>query len=123
MSSILQLTNTLAVVSLLALGVTACASHTEPIGESEQPISGDGSDDSGGACAAGVAASDSVAGQCTITARGLCFASREAACACAGCALDDCAIGESFPEQAFCPSTSGGSNPDQPVSDGADHSP
>lgn len=119
--SILQLSKTLAAASLMALTVAACGSTPEPIGESQQPISDDGStgaDD--GACADGVSGAEAGEGQCTITARGLCFASREAACACAGCGIDECAIGESFPEQAFCPSSGGGSDPDQPVSDDPD---
>ena len=120
--SILQLTQTLAVASLLALGAAACGSNPAPIGESQQPISADGSEESDdAACAGGVAAAEAGEGQCTITARGLCFSSREAACACAGCGLDECAIGESFPEQAFCPSSGGGSDdPDGPVSDDPD---
>ncbi len=121
-SSILQLTQTLAVASLLALGAAACGSNPAPIGESQQPIIDDGSEESDdAACAGGVAVAEASEGQCTITARGLCFSSREMACACAGCSLDECAIGESFPEQAFCPSSGGGSDdPDGPVSDDPD---
>jgi hypothetical protein len=120
-SSILQLTKTLAAASLLALGMAACGSSPQPIGESQQPISDDGSEEpSDDACAGGVPVAEAGEGQCTITARGSCFTSREAACACAGCGLDECAIAESFPEQAFCPSSGGGSDPDGPVSDDAD---
>jgi hypothetical protein len=121
-SSILQLTKTVAVASLFALGLAACGSNPAPIGESRKPISDDSSEETGdeAACAGGVAAGEAGEGQCTITARGLCFSSREAACACAGCGLDECAIGESFPEQAFCPSSGGGSDPDRPVSDDPD---
>jgi hypothetical protein len=121
-SSILQLLETFAVASLFALGLAACGSNPAPIGESQQPISNDSSEEAGddAACAGGVAAAEAGEGQCTITARGLCFVSREAACACAGCGLDECAIGESFPEQAFCPSSGGGSDPDRPVSDDPD---
>jgi len=117
-SAILQLLETLAAASLFTLGVMACGSNPAPIGESQQPISDDGSEEPGDdACAAGVAAAEAAEGQCVITARGLCFADREVACACAGCSLEECAIGESFPEQAFCPSSGGGSDPDGPVSD------
>jgi hypothetical protein len=120
-SSILQLSKTLALASLLTLGLQACGSNPAPLGESQQPITDEGSDEAENtACAGGVAAADASEGQCTITARGLCFASRQEACACAGCGLDECAIGESFPEQAFCPSSGGGSDPDRPVSDDPD---
>lgn len=119
-SSILQITRALAVASLFALGVAACGANPAPLGESQQPISDDGSEAPGDACEGGVAAAEASEGQCTITARGLCFTSREEACACAGCGLDECAIGESFPEQAFCPAGAGGSDPDQPVSNDPD---
>lgn len=120
-SSMLQITRTLAVASLLALGLAACGSTPAPIGESQQPISDEGSEDSDdSACADGVDPEQASAGQCTITARNLCFVSREAACACAGCGLDECAIAESFPEQAVCPSGNSSSDPDQPVSDDPD---
>jgi hypothetical protein len=111
--------------SLLALGLAACGASPAPIGESEQPITagdeaGAGEGDSGppttAACASGTAA-DSPAANCQIVARGLCFADAEAACACAGCGTDTCAIAESFPEQAFCPSSGGGSDPDGSTSD------
>jgi len=118
-TSMLRLPDVFA-ASLLLLGV-ACASNSEPIGQSQQPVSNDGSESADDtACAAALTGAEAGEGECTITARGLCFSSREAACACAGCGLDECAIGESFPEQAFCPSHGGGSDPDRPVSDGPD---
>jgi hypothetical protein len=46
-SSILQLIETLAVASLFALGVAACGSNPAPLGESQQPISDDGSEETG----------------------------------------------------------------------------
>ena len=123
-STLLQVTQTLAFAGLLALGLAACASAPEPIGEAQQPISGDGSGEStdadDDACASGVAPAEADEGECTITARGLCFTSEAAACACGGCGLDECAIAESFPAQAFCPSSGGGSEPDGPVSDDPD---
>ena len=107
--------------SLLALGLGACSSSTEPLGEREQPFSagdstGDTSEESAAACAEGVAPADAPDGFCQVTARGLCFDDGEAACACAGCASDACAIAESFPAQAFCPSDDGGSDPSTPTS-------
>jgi hypothetical protein len=121
-SPVLQLTKTLARAGLLALGLAACGSSPEPIGESQQPILGDDSEaPSHDACNDGVAPAEAAAGECTITARGLCFSNHAAACACAGCGLDECAIAESFPEQAVCPSDDGGgSDPDGSVSDDPD---
>lgn len=119
-ASILQLPQRLTFAALLSLGV-ACGSSAEPAGERQQPISQDGSELSAGdACAGGVAPETAAEGECLITARNLCFASREAACACAGCGIDECAIAESFPEQAVCPSEHPSSDPDRPVSDDPD---
>src|SRR5690606_25733261 len=81
-ASILQLPQRLTFAALLSLGV-ACGSSAEPAGERQQPISQDGSELSAGdACAGGVAPETAAEGECLITARNLCFASREAACAC-----------------------------------------
>ncbi|HTV25203.1 MAG TPA: hypothetical protein VMG12_41200 [Polyangiaceae bacterium] len=117
-STFVKFTQTLAFAGLYALGLAACGSSPDPIGEHQQPISDDASDEaSGDACQGGVATEAAAAGECSITARGLCFTSRAAACACAGCGLDECAIAESFPEQAICPSSGGGSGGDEPVTD------
>jgi hypothetical protein len=92
------------------------------LGESEQPIAAGDTGESGAdplepnACAGGAAESDAAVGECQFVARGLCFSTSEAACACAGCGADDCAIAESFPAQAFCPS-SGSPDPDGSTSD------
>src|SRR5690606_29270573 len=109
-SSMVQFTRRLAAASSFALGLAACGAASPPLGEREQPISGGDSEESGDdACAAGVAPGDASAAECQVTARGLCFANAEAACACAGCGHDECALAESFPAQAVCPSSAGGS--------------
>src|SRR5688572_3759501 len=107
----------------LSLGILACGSPPEPIGASEQPISADSDAPEEGAdpaCADGIAPADAVATECQVTARGLCFASAEEACACAGCGSDECALAESFPVQAVCPTAGDGSDPDGSDSDGPD---
>lgn len=120
-STLLHFTQTLAYAGLLTLGLAACGSSSDPIGEHQQPISDDSSDESGGdACQGGVAPQQAGPGECSITGGGLCFTSRAAACACAGCGIDDCAIAESFPEQAVCPAGGGSSDGDSPVSDDPD---
>jgi len=120
-TSILKLSKKLTFAGLFALGLACGASPEEPIGETHQPISQDGDDGSNpAACAGGVAPADAAAGACTITARALCFSTREAACACAGCGLDECAFAESFPEQAVCPSGGSSDDPDAPSSDDPD---
>jgi hypothetical protein len=121
-TSVLQLTQKLTFASLFALGLACGAAPDEPIGETQQPIRQDGADEPNpAACAGGIAPVEAAAGECTITARALCFSSREAACACAGCDLDECAFAESFPEQAVCPPSGGGSaDPNSPVSDDPD---
>lgn len=110
--------------SLLAcvgLGVAACGSPQDAIGEGRQPISAapDATEeDSGGpACGVGVPVERGGPG-CQVVARGLCFATADAACACAGCGSDECALAETFPTQAICPSGNVGPNPDGSVSDG-----
>ncbi len=111
----LQSTRAALLGSLFSFGIAACGSPAEPIGESQQSISAGDSDASEGeaapACADGVAPADAVASECQVTARGRCFASAEAACACAGCGSDECALAESFPAQAVCPAAAGGSDP------------
>src|SRR5262245_9368035 len=86
---------------LLALGLAGCGSSSEPIGESEQPITQDDSNETDGeqaaadsaeACALGTPVQGPFGEDCQVIARGLCFATAEAACACGGCALDTCAI-------------------------------
>lgn len=120
-SSSLQMIQCLAFASLFVLALPACGSSPDPLGESQQPISGDGFETpAGDACEGGVPPAEASEGACTITARALCFSSRQAACACAGCELDECAFAESFPEQAVCSSGSDGSDPDGPVSDDPD---
>jgi hypothetical protein len=125
----------LVIASLLSLGLAACGASPARLGESEQPFTaGDGDSTAAGdpesgtteaACAGGALASDAAEGDCQVLARGLCFSTTEAACACAGCASAECAIGESFPAQAFCPSNgtdpdgSSASEPSTPVSDDA----
>jgi hypothetical protein len=102
--------------SLLALGLAGCGASPQSIGEAEQPISAD--DDADGsesdACAVGSAAGTASTDECQAIARGLCFATAEAACACAGCGSDECGLAESFPPQAFCPPQGGDSDPDEP---------
>jgi hypothetical protein len=105
-------------------------------GSTGSPGCGDSSNCSGGGsqpsssatlsevCAVGVELGSSAAERCAIVANGLCFDTTEEACACAGCTIDQCAIAESFPPQAFCQlqdgSTDGG---DQPASDDNDSDP
>lgn len=105
---------------LLALGLGACGSSSEPLGEREQRFSAgdaDGaSEEAAAACGEGVAQANAPDGFCQVTARGLCFDNADDACACAGCGSDACILAESFPAQAFCPSDGGGSDPGAPVS-------
>jgi hypothetical protein len=113
---------TLIMGSALALGLIACGDSPAPIGDTQQPFAADQRDDpataegSSDACATGTAPEDTAQGECQITARALCFSSVDAACACAGCGTDECAIAESFPPQAVCPG-SPGPDPDRPTSD------
>jgi hypothetical protein len=105
--------------SLLALGLSGCGASPQSIGEAEQPITADDAADgaeSVPACALGSAPDTASTDECQATARGLCFATTEAACACAGCGTDECALAESFPVQAFCPAQGGGSDPSEPTS-------
>lgn len=107
----------------IVLSLSACAGSSDAVGSGSQPITeGESPDDAeeGGAaaaCAEGVAPSE--AEDCQVVANGLCFPTAEAACACDGCELAECAIAESFPLQAFCQDSEqpGGSEPDEPVSD------
>ncbi len=109
----------LGLISLFA----ACGGSDDPIGGGSQPITeGDSSqesDESSGAdaCAGGQAPSNDAS--CQVVANGLCFATAEEACACDGCGIEQCALAESFPMQAFCQNgdAPGSSNPDEPVSD------
>ena len=121
-SSFIQSTRALTVGCLLALGLAACGSASEPpLGESEQPISAGDGEDTADACAAGSTPAQGDPGaDCQVVANGLCFETAAAACACAGCGSDECLIAESFPAQAFCPSTGGGdgADPNAPVSSG-----
>jgi hypothetical protein len=110
--------------SSLAYLLSACGAPSAPIGDTEQPFAaGDRNDESGqeeassDACADGVAGADPAIGDCPIVARELCFSTPEAACTCAGCGLSKCAIAESFPAQAICPGSGGGSDPDGSTSD------
>ena len=116
----IQTLSTCLLGGLLALGLGACGSSPQPLGEREQPFSAgdaeDASEQSAAACEAGVAGADAPEGFCQVTAQGLCFDDAEAACACAGCDSDTCILAESFPAQAFCPSDGGGSDPGSPVS-------
>jgi hypothetical protein len=105
----------------LILALSACGSEdqlgggSQPITEGESPD--DGEEGSGGDACAGGEAPDT-AENCQVVANGLCFATAEAACACDGCGLEQCALAESFPAQAFCQDGDTGSgDPDQPVSD------
>lgn len=113
--------------NLLALGLYACGSPSEPLGAREQPFSAaddandtDGTNDpddesAASACAEGMTPAEAPDGFCQVTARGLCFDSAESACACAGCGSDVCLLAESFPAQAFCPRDGAGSAPSAPV--------
>jgi hypothetical protein len=106
------------------LSLSACAGSSDPIGGGSQPITEDESPDGGeegsasDACAGGVAPAE--AENCQVVANGLCFVTAEAACACDGCDISECAIAESFPLQAFCQDSEqpGSSDPDEPVSGG-----
>jgi len=112
------------------LSLSACGGSNDPIGEGSQPITegddpgddGESSSEAGSGnatCELGVPQAE--AEDCQVVANGLCFSSAEAACACKGCAVEQCAIAESFPLQAFCPSDApGSSDPDEPVSDDPD---
>lgn len=101
--------------SLCFVLLAACGGAGTDIGASEQPISGEETD-TPAACESG--APVETASSCQVVARGLCFDTAEAACACGGCSLAECAIAESFPMQAICPATGGGTgDPDQSVSD------
>jgi hypothetical protein len=103
--------------SLLALGLVGCGASPQSIGEKEQPITAndpaDGSESAEG-CALGSDPDTASTEECQATARGLCFATTDAACACAGCGSDECVLAESFPVQAFCSAPGGGSDPDHP---------
>lgn len=130
----LQTLSTCLLGSLLALGLAACGSSSEPLGAREQPFSADDTGDTrdeaddssegtAAACGAGVAPSEAADGFCQVTAKGLCFDDAADACACAGCGRDTCLLAESFPAQAFCANGDGsdpnapvGSDPDAPVS-------
>jgi hypothetical protein len=110
--------------SCLAFALSACGAAPASIGDSEQPFTAGDRDDAGGeegsssdACAGGVDVYTAATGECPFVARGLCFSTSERACSCAGCGLPECAIAESFPAQAFCPSSGGGANPDGSTSD------
>jgi hypothetical protein len=114
---------TLLLGSLLALGLAGCGASPQSIGETEQPITAnDGTEDSEGAqaCALGSDPGTASTEECQATARGLCFATTEAACACAGCGGDECILAESFPVQAFCATQGGGSDPDGSTSSDPD---
>jgi hypothetical protein len=113
--------------SSLALAFSACGAAPASIGDAEQPFTAGNEDEddasaeegsSAGACASGADVETAASGDCPFVARGrLCFSTSEAACACAGCSLSECAIAESFPAQAFCPANGGGSDPDGSTSD------
>jgi hypothetical protein len=99
------------------MAIAACGASSDALGESEQPLSEDAAD--GAACELGVPVAEASGPSCQVVARGLCFETAEAACACGGCELAECAIAESFPAQAFCQSAEpGSSDPDGSVSDG-----
>ncbi len=54
-------------------------------------------------CASGSAERDAAGNQsCQYVAGGVCFASADEACACAGCALDACLMLDTFPAQVRC---------------------
>jgi hypothetical protein len=96
------------------MAIAACGASSDSLGESEQPLTADGA-----ACELGVPVADGAGPNCQVVARGLCFETAEAACACGGCELATCAIAESFPAQAFCQSAGpGSSDPDGSASDG-----
>jgi len=110
-------------LACFGLGLIGCGSTRDALGEGRQPISAapDDGENAGDAeaCGAGVPLANGGGPSCQVVARGLCFATARAACACAGCDADECAIQESFPAQAACPSSDGvGPNPDGSVSDG-----
>jgi hypothetical protein len=123
-SSLLARTShTFVLGGLLALGLGGCGASPQTIGETEQPISaGDAADasETAAACALGGAPATASTDDCQAVARGLCFATAEAACACAGCASEGCALAESFPVQAFCPTPGDGSDPNEPPSSDPD---
>jgi hypothetical protein len=112
----------------IIVSLSACAGSSDPVGGGSQPITEgeppeDGEEGSASeACAGGVAPSE--AENCQVVANGLCFVTAEAACACDGCDISECAIAESFPLQAFCQDSEqpGGSDSDEPVSDDGDGS-
>jgi hypothetical protein len=110
--------------SLLGFSMAACGSAAEPIGESEQSFSAGDADAAGdsasAACAEGIAPRDATPEQCQVTARALCFADAETACACQGCGSDECALAESFPAQAVCPGGGTSADPDGSDSDSSD---
>jgi hypothetical protein len=105
------------------LSLAACGGSNNPLGGGSQPItegeSPDDAEEGSGtdACAGGEAPSNDPS--CQVVANGLCFATAEAACACDGCGLEQCALAESFPMQAFCQNDDAPSSgdPDEPVSD------
>jgi len=117
-------TTSLLFSGLLALGLVACGSSAtpnEPSGESEQPITAGDADETpasdADACALGTPIDGPFGADCQVTARGRCFTTAEAACACGGCGVETCAIAESFPAQAFCQDGDPGEDPDGNVSD------
>ena len=54
------------------------------------------------ACDGGWEASSDDSRECAATVDSLCFESVDAACSCAGCALDACIVAESYPSQVGC---------------------
>jgi hypothetical protein len=123
-SSLIHTTHAVLFGSLLSFTLAACGSSAEPMGESEQPISAGDSDaqedSANSACAEGIAPEEATPAQCQVTARALCFASAEAACACQGCGRDECVLAESFPAQAVCPGGGNDPDPDGTDSDSSD---
>jgi hypothetical protein len=107
--------------SCLLLVLAGCGGASDSLGDAEQPISAEpneaGSDSQEQAASEAACAAATNAASCQVVARGLCFDNAEDACACAGCGSDECALAESFPVQAFCPTPGPGStDPDAPVS-------
>src|SRR5690349_641013 len=100
----------------------ACGGSDGALGEGSQPITGDEAtegDDASNPAACELGTAPASADDCQAVAKGLCFSTAAAACACAGCSEDNCLVAESFPVQVSCQSGGddpGSSNPDEPVS-------
>lgn len=91
-------------VACIALAAAACGGTEATSRGSAASLERDGGDTArttANACAAGFPRGDSGAA-CQVVFGGACFATTDAACACAGCASAKCLVLESFPEQIAC---------------------